>query len=98
MPSTRNRYRLLAGALLCLLVLVALTVFYKTDVRVLDELDNDLGAGPQGWTFRRPAAQQFLLFVEAGVHHAADDDLHRDRRPACCSGASTHGPRCGRSW
>ena len=64
MPSTRNRYRLLAGALLCLLLLVVLTVVYKADVRALDELDNDLGAGPQGWTFRHPAAQQFLLFVE----------------------------------
>ena len=63
-PSTRNRYRLLAGALLCLLLLIVLTVVYKADVRALDELDNDLGAGPQGWTFRHPAAQQFLLFVE----------------------------------
>jgi YegS/Rv2252/BmrU family lipid kinase len=63
-PSTRNRYRLLAGALLCLLLLVVLTAVYKADVRALDELDNDLGAGPQGWTFRHPAAQQFLLFVE----------------------------------
>ena len=31
---------------------------------VLDEIDNDLEAGPQGWTFRHPAAQQFFLFVE----------------------------------
>ena len=63
-PSTRNRYRLLAGALLCLLVVVALPSLYKTDVRVLDEIDNDLEAGPQGWTFRHPAAQHFFLFVE----------------------------------
>ena len=32
-PSTRNRYRLLAGALLCLLVVVALAVVYKNDVK-----------------------------------------------------------------
>ena len=33
-------------------------------MRGLDALDNDLGSGPQGWTYRHPAAQQFFLFVE----------------------------------
>ena len=64
MPSTRNRYRMLAGALLCLLVVVVIAVVYKSDVRVLDELDNDLGAGPQGWTYRHPAVTNFLLVVQ----------------------------------
>ena len=65
MPSTRNRYALLAGALLCLLVVVAIAVVYKTDVTVLDGVDNHLEAGPQAWTYRHPAATQFLLGVEA---------------------------------
>ena len=64
MPSTRNRYRLLAGALLCALVVVAFAVLYKTYVKGLDDFDNDLGAGPQGFTFRHPAAQHFFLFIE----------------------------------
>ena len=64
MPSTRNRYRMLAGALLCLLVVLAITVVYTSDVKVLDELDNDLGAGPQGWTYRHPAVTDFLLVVQ----------------------------------
>ncbi len=56
---------MLAGALLCLLVLAALTVLYLADLRGLDRLDNELGSGPQGWTYRHPLAQHFLLFVEA---------------------------------
>ncbi len=65
MLSTRNRYRLLAGAALCLLVVVLLTVLYKADVRDLDHLDNELGSGPQGWTYRHAGVQHFLLVVEA---------------------------------
>ena len=65
MPSTRNRYVLLAGALLCLLVVVAIAVFYKTDVSGLDGLDNNLEAGPQAWTYRHPVVTSFLLVVEA---------------------------------
>lgn len=65
MPSTRNRYRLLAAALLCALVVVAFAVLYKTYVKGLDELDTTLETGPQGWTFRHVAAQHFLLFVQA---------------------------------
>ena len=64
MPSTRSRYGLLAGALLCLLVVLAITVVYTSDVKVLDELDKDLGAGPQGWTYRHPATIHFLLVVQ----------------------------------
>ena len=73
-------------------------MFYKTDVRVLDELDNDLGAGPQGWTFRHPAAQQFLLFIEV-----AFTTLPMTIYTAIAAGLlfwRKHGtrPRCGRSW
>ncbi len=64
MPSTRNRYVVLACALLCLLVVVAIAVVYKTDVTGLDELDNDLGSGPQGWTLQHPVATHFLMVVE----------------------------------
>ena len=64
MPSTRNRYALLAGALLCLLVVVVIAVVYKTDVTVLDGLDNNLESGPQAWTARQPGATSFLLVVE----------------------------------
>jgi len=64
-PPTRHRYRLLAWALLCLLVVVAITVFYETDVRLLDRFDNNLESGPQGWTYRHPVAQSFLLVVQA---------------------------------
>ena len=44
MPFTTSRYRMLAGALLSLLVVVALTVLYKADLHGLDGLDNELGA------------------------------------------------------
>ncbi len=63
MPFTTSRYRMLAGALLSLLVVVALTVLYKADLHGLDGLDNKLESGPQGWTFRHPAAQHFFLVV-----------------------------------
>ena len=29
----------------------------------LDAVDHDLGAGPQGWTYRHVGVQHFLLFV-----------------------------------
>jgi YegS/Rv2252/BmrU family lipid kinase len=64
-PPTQHRYRLLAAAALCLLVVVAITVVYKTDVGGLDGFDRQLQDGPQGWTYRTPWAQHFLLFVEA---------------------------------
>ena len=65
MPSTRNRYRLLGGALLCLLVVVLLATLYKVDVRGLDAFDQDVGSGPQEWTLSHPAAESFFLFVSA---------------------------------
>jgi YegS/Rv2252/BmrU family lipid kinase len=64
-PTAPHRYRALIGALVCLLVVVAITVVYKTDVRALDTVDNQLESGAQGWTYRTVAAQHFLLFVEA---------------------------------
>jgi YegS/Rv2252/BmrU family lipid kinase len=63
-PPTSRR-RLVAGALLCVLVVATITVLYKADLRQLDGFDNDLGAGPEGWTYRHHAAQGFFLFVEA---------------------------------
>jgi YegS/Rv2252/BmrU family lipid kinase len=62
---TSSRKRLLTGAALCLTVLVALTLVYKTDLRGLEGFDNELGTGPQGWTFRNHTAQSFFLAVEA---------------------------------
>ncbi|NUR06959.1 MAG: phosphatase PAP2 family protein [Nocardioidaceae bacterium] len=64
LPSTRARNRLLAGALLCVVVFVAITVLYETDLRGLDRVDRDLGTWPQHWTFDHRAATRFLLFVE----------------------------------
>jgi YegS/Rv2252/BmrU family lipid kinase len=40
-------------------------VLYETYVQGLDEFDNDLASGPQGFTFRHVAAQHFFLFVQA---------------------------------
>jgi YegS/Rv2252/BmrU family lipid kinase len=54
---------MLVGALLCLLLVVLLTVVYKADVHQLDTVDNELGAGPQEWTFRHHGVQQLLFFV-----------------------------------
>ncbi len=65
MPSTRSRYRLLGGAVFCLLLVSAITLIYKTDLRGLDAFDKALGTWPQGWTYRHPAAQTFLLYVQA---------------------------------
>ena len=63
MPLTSPRYRMLAGALFCLLVVVVLAVVYRADVRELDSIDNGMGSGPQGWTYRHQATQQFLMLV-----------------------------------
>ncbi|MEP7089662.1 MAG: diacylglycerol kinase family protein [Nocardioidaceae bacterium] len=65
MPFTSSRRRMVAWALVALLVVAALTVVYKTDLSGLDVVDHDLGSGPQGWTYRHAAARHFFLFVEA---------------------------------
>jgi len=95
-PSTRNRYRVLAGALLCLLVVVVIAVVYKSDVRALDELDNDLGAGPQGWTYRHPAVTQFLLVVQV-VFTTLPMAVYTALAAGLLVWRKTCGPRCGRS-
>jgi YegS/Rv2252/BmrU family lipid kinase len=70
-PLTSSRRRLLTGAAVCLLVLVTLTVLYETDAHGLDHWDNDLGSGPQAWTFHHVAVQHFLLFVQAAFSTVA---------------------------
>jgi YegS/Rv2252/BmrU family lipid kinase len=55
---------MLGGAVLCLVVLVVLTVLYKAELRSLDRVDNELGTGPQRWTNRHQAAEDFFLFVQ----------------------------------
>ena len=77
MPFTTSRYRMLAGALLSLLVVVGLTVLYKADLHGLDGLDNELGSGPQGWTFRHPAADSSV--VEVVFDDPPDHRLHPHR-------------------
>jgi YegS/Rv2252/BmrU family lipid kinase len=64
LPPPRTRNRMLLGAVLCLAVLLVLTVLYKAELRTLDRLDNELGAGPQRWTGSHRTAEQFFLFVE----------------------------------
>ncbi len=64
MPSTRARRRLLTGAALCLVVFVAITVVYTTDVRGLDSVDTAIGTDPQRWTFDNRGAADFFLFVQ----------------------------------
>jgi YegS/Rv2252/BmrU family lipid kinase len=64
-PFTPSRSRILLGAALCLLVVALITLLYQVDLRGLDAVDRDLGSGPQGWTYRHPAATHFFLFVEA---------------------------------
>ena len=65
MPNTWSRNRIVSVTVLCLLVVVALTVLYKTDVHWLDRVDTGLGTGPEGWTYRHPGVQTFLRIVEA---------------------------------
>jgi YegS/Rv2252/BmrU family lipid kinase len=64
-PFTSSRYRLLAWALVCLLVVSAITLIYKTDLTGLDGFDTELGTPPQRWTYDHGWAQGFFLFVEA---------------------------------
>jgi YegS/Rv2252/BmrU family lipid kinase len=64
-PFTPARSRILLGAVLCLLVVGVVALLYQVDLRQLDAVDRDLGAGPQEWTYRHVGAQHFLLFVEA---------------------------------
>ena len=64
MPHTWPRHRALAGAGVCLLVVVVITVFYKTDLHGLDGVDNRLETGPQAWTYRSAAATHFFIAVE----------------------------------
>ena len=63
MPHTWSRTRLLTGAGVCLLVVVVITLFYKTDLHGLDGIDSRLEAGPQDWTYRSAAATHFFLAV-----------------------------------
>ncbi len=56
---------MLGAAAVCLVVVVVITVLYKADLTALDHVDNRIGAGPQSWTLRTPAAKAFLLGVEA---------------------------------
>ena len=96
-PSTRNRYRLLAGALLCLLVVVAFAVLYKADVSGLDELRQRPRVGSAGLDLPAPGRAALLPVRPGGVHDGADDDLHgRHRRPAGLAQAR-RGPPSGRS-
>ncbi len=61
----RTRSRLLGGAVLSLVVLVALTVVVLTSVPALDRVDNGLGSWPEWWTFHHHGVVRFLLVVEA---------------------------------
>ncbi len=62
--TPRTRTRLLAGALLSLLVLAVLTVLVLAYVPRLDHVDNALGKGPEGWTFVHQRVVDVLLAVE----------------------------------
>jgi len=63
-PSTSSRRRMLVGMLVCLVVLLVLGGLYEARIHELDRVDNRLGSGPQGWTYRHEAAQDFWLFVD----------------------------------
>ena len=54
---------MIAGAVVAVLVVVALSVVFTADVRDLDRLDSGLGSEPQAWTYRTEWARQFWLFV-----------------------------------
>ena len=62
-PRTRNR--LLVGAMLSLLLVAVVTVLVKTDLNGLNGVDNEIGSGPQAWTYRHRSAQLFFLFIES---------------------------------
>ncbi len=61
----RTRSRLLGGAILSLVVLVALTVLVLAYVPTLDHVDNSLGRWPEGWSFAHHGVVRLLLVVEA---------------------------------
>jgi YegS/Rv2252/BmrU family lipid kinase len=63
-PATRSRTQLLVWASVCFVLVLAITVVYKTDVNGLNGIDTSLESGPEGWTFRHDWATQFLVFVE----------------------------------
>jgi YegS/Rv2252/BmrU family lipid kinase len=63
---TLSRPRLLIGATLCLVVLVALSVMVKVDLPVLDRVDRAFGAGPEAWTGRHPNGYNVLDLIEIG--------------------------------
>ena len=64
MTLAASRARMVAWAVACVLLVVALAVLYRVDVRGLDQVDADLGTGPQGWTFRHHWAREFFLLVQ----------------------------------
>jgi YegS/Rv2252/BmrU family lipid kinase len=61
----RTRNRLLVGAMLSVLLVAVITVLVKTNLNGLNGVDNEIGSGPQGWTYRHRSAQLFFLFVES---------------------------------
>jgi len=63
-PS-RTRARLLAGTAVSLLVLVALAVVVLMHVPGLDRVDNEIGEGPQRWSFDHPSVLSLLTTIEA---------------------------------
>jgi YegS/Rv2252/BmrU family lipid kinase len=64
-PFTPSRYRMLAAALACLLLVVVMAVLYKADLHALDHVDKELGSAPQGWTYRHRWVSDALLVVQA---------------------------------
>jgi YegS/Rv2252/BmrU family lipid kinase len=64
--SFRARFgsRLLVGALVSLLVVVALTALVASDLTWLDRVDNRLGRGPEEWAFDHRWWLRFWLTVE----------------------------------
>jgi membrane-associated phospholipid phosphatase len=63
-PSTRSRNRLIGGAAVCLLVVVALSVLVKLDLGDLDGFDTWFGTAPQAWTVRHDTALRILDAIE----------------------------------
>ena len=61
---TLSRPRLLIGALVCLLLVVALSIMYTLQQRSLDEFDRGFGDGPQAWTSQNPLAYDVLHAIE----------------------------------
>ncbi len=57
--SPRVRQRLLLGAVACALVVVALALLVRLDLRPLSQWDRSLGTWPESWTYDHPAGQRF---------------------------------------